>query len=71
MRRDEKQKYRWIPETAEEQMSMIGYDQGFNDGYLQAQYDHMPKEQKKEFKKIEDGLWSMFNLFGKKDGDER
>lgn len=69
MRRDEKQKYRQIPETAEEYMSMSGYDQGFNDGYLQAQYDHMPEEQKKRFDDIEKGLFAMFNFLGKKEDE--
>lgn len=66
MKHDEKQKYRQIPETAEEQMSMIGYDQGFQDGYLQAQYDSMPEDMKKDFDKIEEGVFSMIRLFGKK-----
>ena len=70
MKRDEKQKYRWISETVEEHMSMRGYDQGFNDGYLQACYDHMPEEQKKYFDDIEKGMFAMFNLFGKKEDGE-
>lgn len=70
MKRDEKQKYRQIPETAEEQMSMIGYNQGFNDGYAQALYDNMPEDTKKAFDKIEDGIFSMFELFGKKEDDK-
>lgn len=69
MKRDEKQKYRQIPETAEEQMSMSGYDQGFNDGYAQALYDNMPEDTKKEFDKIEEGILSIFKVFGKKDGE--
>lgn len=69
MKHDEKQKYRCIPETAEEQMSMSGYDQGFNDGYLQALYDNLPEDTKKEFDKIEEGILSIFKVFGKKDGE--
>lgn len=67
MKRDEKRKYRLIPETAEEQMSMIGYDQGFNDGYVQALYDNMPEDMKKDLDEVEKGLFAMFNLFGKKE----
>ena len=70
MKRDEEQKYRQIPETVEEYMSMSGYDQGFQDGYLQALYDNMPEEQKKHFDEVENGLFAMFNLFGKKEDDE-
>lgn len=69
MKRDEKQKYRQIPETAEEQMSMTGYDQGFNDGYAQALYDNMPEDTKKEFDKIEEGILSIFKVFGKKEDE--
>lgn len=64
MKRDEKQKYRLIPETAEEHMPMIGYDLGFHDGYLQAQYDNMSEDMKKGLDKLE------FILFGKKEDDE-
>lgn len=67
MKRDEKQKYRWIPETAEEHISMSGYDQGFNDGYLQALYDNLPEGMKKDLDEVENGLFAMFNLFGKKE----
>ena len=70
MKRDEKQKYRQIPETVEEYMSMSGYDQGFQDGYLQALYDNMPEGMKKDLDKIEDGILSIFKVFGKKDDDE-
>ena len=69
MKYDDKQKYRQIPETAEEQMSMIGYNQGFNDGYAQALYDNMQEDTKKEFDKIEEGILSIFKVFGKKDGE--
>ncbi len=70
MKHDEKQKYRCIPETAEEQISMLGYDQGFNDGYAQALYDNMPEDTKKEFDKIEEGSLSRDKVFGKKEGEE-
>jgi hypothetical protein len=69
MKRDEKQKYRQIPETAEEQMSMIGYDEGFIDGYLQALYDNLPEDTKKDLDKIEEGLLSTLKLFGKKEDE--
>lgn len=69
MKRDEKQKYRQIPETAEEQMSMIGYDNGFIDGYLQALYDNLPEDMKKDLDEVEKGVFAMFNLFGKKEGE--
>lgn len=69
MKRDEKQRYRLVPETAHEQVIMTGYEQGFNDGYLQAQYDNMTEEQKNQFEKIEGGLISLFDMFGKKDGE--
>lgn len=68
MKHDEKLKYRWIPETAEEHMSMIGYDQGFHDGYLQAQYDNMSEDMKKALDKLEEGI--MFRLLGKKEDNE-
>lgn len=70
MKRDEKQKYRQIPETAEEQMSMNGYDQGFQDGYMQALYDNLPEGTKKDLDEVEKGLFAMFNLFGKKEDKE-
>ena len=70
MKRDEMQKYRQIPETAEEQMSMIGYDEGFIDGYLQALYDNLPEDMKKDLDKIEDGIFSMIRLFGRKEDKE-
>ena len=66
MKRDKKQKYRWIPETVEEHMSMIGYDQGFSHGYLQATYDNMSEDSKKAFDKIAE---EMFRLFREKDGE--
>lgn len=69
MKRDEKRKYRQIPETAEEQMSMIGYDEGFIDGYLQALYDNLPEDMKKDLDKIEEGVFSMIRLFGKKEDE--
>jgi len=48
---------------------MIGYDQGFNDGYLQARYDSMPENLKEAFDKIEDGIYSMLGVFGKQEDD--
>lgn len=69
MKRDEKHKYRQIPETAEEQMSMIGYDEGFIDGYLQALYDNLPEDTKKDLDKIEEGLFSTLKLFWKKEDE--
>lgn len=70
MKCDKKQKYRKIPETVEEQMSMIGYDEGFIDGYLQALYDNLPEDMKKDLDKIEEGIFSTFKLFGKKENSE-
>lgn len=70
MTRDENQKYRLVPQSAEESIMMQGYDLGFNHGYLQAKYDNASEEEREMLDKVEQGLKTMFSVFNKPDKED-